>query len=102
MEGEDVFGCKISLQYSPARSLAGIGSVTCGFAANDMMTSGWKRCFASFPPPPDTARVAPPKLFDMTSRVEDHQVLLVLRPWLWPFELGFWYFCFWRTPIGCC
>ena len=55
MEGEDVFGCKISLQYStrPVHEKEMIGAA--------------KRRYTPFPPPPNPALVAPPRLIDFGS-----------------------------------
>ncbi len=51
MDGEDVFGCKISLSMTDAASASAAAAS--------------KRRFATpFPPPPNPALVAPPRLLD--------------------------------------
>ena len=71
MEGEDVFGCKISLQYSSSQYHLGHLHVSNkSFAENskEMIGTPSKHHFTPFPPPPNPALVAPPRLLDCRPR----------------------------------
>ena len=71
MEGEDVFGSKISLQYSGSQyNLGQLPVSDKSFVANskEMIGTPSKSHFTPFPPPPNPALVAPPRLMDCRTR----------------------------------
>ena len=72
MEGEDVFGSKISVHYSnhPSNHSSVVNRTVVHQHSNkDMIGAACKmRHFTPFPPPPNPAKVAPPRLLNLSLR----------------------------------
>jgi len=69
MEGEDVFGSKISLsEYSRVGNYRNsVPTLVDDSPPREMIEAPRQRHFSPFPPPPNPALVAPPRLLDFRS-----------------------------------
>lgn len=85
MDGEDVFGRKISVHYpnqshqSSAHSRLPKDPLSANHHAMDMLGAACKRHFTPFPPPPNPAKVAPPRLLNLRPRCDDQEVSSALN-----------------------
>jgi hypothetical protein len=79
MEGEDVFGKKISVQYphpplqSSAISRMPNDLLVVRHNSKEMIEGPCKRHFTPFPPPPNPAKVAPPRLLNLRPRCDNEE-----------------------------
>ncbi|XP_046650849.1 meiosis regulator and mRNA stability factor 1-like isoform X2 [Daphnia pulicaria] len=76
MEGEDVFGRKISVQFPPLQPSAGSRMqpndlLVVHHHSKEMIEGACKRHFTPFPPPPNPAKVAPPRLLNLRPRCDN-------------------------------
>ena len=74
MDGEDVFGSKLSVHcpnqpyHSSAESRMPKDLLSANHHTKDMIGAACKRHFTPFPPPPNPAKVAPPRLLNLRPR----------------------------------
>ena len=96
MEGEDVFGCKISLHIPPQLNQSNfpgdIGQPDYLYGTKNVPGPECKPHFTAFPPPPSPNQVAPPRLSMNVN--DDHEFRLLVDSLSIQDKVEYFYFLF--------